>query len=173
MLFRSPEVRFAVETEAGFAMEPDYPPLHAPPAGTPVEEIGVLLARAPVKLMAKHPTLEPDPFLDAVEAVVAGRLVATRSGASSMVELSAAGVTKASTLALLCDRFGVAAEDVVAFGDMPNDLPMLAFAGRSFAVAGAHPALDAVVTDRAASNDDDGVAAALESLFGLSEAPTP
>ncbi len=150
-------------------MEPGYAPKYPPPEGTPVEEIGLLLRREPVKLMVRHPELDPDRFLDAVDAVVAGRLVATRSGASSMVELSAAGVTKAATLALLCDRFGVAPEDVVAFGDMPNDLAMLAFAGRSFAVEGAHPALDAVVTDRALGNDEDGVAAALETLFALTD----
>jgi hydroxymethylpyrimidine pyrophosphatase-like HAD family hydrolase len=162
-----PPVRFAIESAAGFAMEPDYPPLHAPPPGTPIEPVGRLLRREPVKLMAKHPAIDPDAFLDAVTEVVAGRMVATRSGASAMVEMSAAGVTKAATLALLCDRFGIATDDVVAFGDMPNDLAMLELAGRSFAVAGAHPALDAVVTDRAGGNDEDGVAVALERLFGL------
>jgi hydroxymethylpyrimidine pyrophosphatase-like HAD family hydrolase len=162
-----PDVRFAVESVDGFGMEADYPAIHPPPEGSPVEPIERLLRREPVKLMVRHPTLEPDAFLHAVDEVTAGRVVATRSGASAMVEISAAGVTKASTLALLCERFGVAAEEVVAFGDMPNDLPMLAWAGRSFAVAGAHPALDAVVTDRTGGNDDDGVAAALEALFGL------
>ena len=49
----------------------------------------------------------------------------TWSSTSALLEISAAGVTKASTLALLCDRLGVDAADVVAFGDMPNDLPML------------------------------------------------
>ena len=162
-----PEVRFAVESVEGFAMEPDYPARHVPPPGTPVEPVDRLLRRDVVKLMARHPDLEPDAFLAVVDEVAAGRLVATRSGATAMVELSAAGVTKASTLTLLCERFGVRAEEVVAFGDMPNDLPMLAWAGRSFAVAGAHPSLDAVVTDRVAGNDEDGVATALEALFDL------
>jgi hydroxymethylpyrimidine pyrophosphatase-like HAD family hydrolase len=44
---------------------------------------------------------------------------------------------------------------------------MLAWAGRSFAMARADPALDGVVTDRTADNDEDGVARALEELFGL------
>ena len=162
-----PEVRFAVESAEGFAMEAGYPATFRPPPGTPVEPVELLVRREPVKLMAKHPGLEPDAFLAVVDEVAAGRMTATRSGATAMVELSAAGVTKASTLALLSERFGVRAEEVVAFGDMPNDLPMLAWAGRSFAVAGAHPSLDAVVTDRAAGNDEDGVAAALETLFEL------
>jgi hypothetical protein len=162
-----PDVRFAIESVDGFGMEPDYPAIHPAPAGSPVEPIDRLLRRRPVKLMVRHPALDPDAFLGIVDEVAAGRAVATRSGASAMVELSAAGVTKASTLELLCGRFGVTAEEVVAFGDMPNDLPMLAWAGRSFAVGDAHPALAAVVTDRARSNDEDGVAVALEAIFGL------
>ena len=41
--------------------------------------------------------------------------------------------------ALLCADLGVDAADVIAFGDMPNDLPMLAWAGTSYAMANAHP----------------------------------
>ena len=48
-------------------------------------------------------------------------------------------MTKAAALALVADRLGVAAADVVAFGDMPNDLPMLAWAGTSYAMANAPP----------------------------------
>ena len=162
-----PDVRFAIESVEGFGMEPDYPAVHPAPAGSPVEPIGRLLRRRRVTLMVRHPTLDPDAFLAVVDEVAAGRAVATRSGTTAMVELSAAGVTKASTLEVLCDRFGVAAQEVVAFGDMPNDLPMLAWAGRSFAVGDAHPALAEVVTDRAGSNDEDGVAVALEALFAL------
>jgi len=57
---------------------------------------------------------------------------------------------------------------VVAFGDMPNDLPMLAWAGRSVAVANAHPEVLALADEVTASNDDDGVALVLERLIGSS-----
>jgi HAD superfamily hydrolase (TIGR01484 family) len=162
-----PEVRFAVETGDGLALEPDYPTAVAPPPGSPRVELDRLVERTIVKLLARHPSMEPDAFLDAVTAAVDGHVIATRSGPAAMVEMSAAGVTKATTLALLCERFGIVADDVVAFGDMPNDLPMLAWAGRSFAVAGAHPAVLELATDVTASNDDDGVALVLERLFGL------
>ena len=59
--------------------------------------------------------------------------------------MSAPGVSKASALAELCDEHGIGAADVVAFGDMPNDLPMLTWAGRSYAVANAHPEVLAAV----------------------------
>lgn len=162
-----PSVTFAVEDSGGFAMEPGYPARHVVPGSTRIGPVEHLIHDAPVKLLARDPDTDPDGFLDAITAVAAGRVTATRSEAASLVEISAAGVTKATTLALVCARFGIGPAEVVAFGDMPNDLPMLEWAGRSFAVAGAHPAVAAVVTDRALSNDDDGVAAALEEIFGL------
>ena len=71
-------------------------------------------------------------------------------------------------LAELAAEHGIAAADVVAFGDMPNDLPMLAWAGRAVAVANAHPEVLAVADEVTASNDDDGVALVLERLAGSS-----
>jgi hydroxymethylpyrimidine pyrophosphatase-like HAD family hydrolase len=91
----------------------------------------------------------------------------TWSSVGALVEISAAGVTKASTLARLCEELHVEADEVAAFGDMPNDLAMLEWAGTSYAMANAHPSVLAVADRTAASHDDDGVAAALEELFGL------
>ena len=163
-----PGVRFAAETAEGFAMEPGYPVRHAVPAGTRVEVAERLVGDGDaVKLMARQDGADPDALLAAVASVVGDRVEATTSEAVPMVEMSAAGVTKATTLALLCERIGVTAGEVVAFGDMPNDLPMLRWAGRSFAVGNSHPALARVVTDRTGSADEDGVALALEAMFGL------
>ncbi|MBV1850817.1 HAD family hydrolase [Catellatospora tritici] len=90
----------------------------------------------------------------------------THSGGRGLLEISAAGVTKAGTLAVVCGRWGVDASRVVAFGDMPNDLPMLAWAGTAYAVANAHPRVLAQVARHTASNNDDGVAQVLERLYG-------
>jgi hydroxymethylpyrimidine pyrophosphatase-like HAD family hydrolase len=54
----------------------------------------------------------------------------------------------------------------VAFGDMPNDLPMLRWAGTSYAVANAHPDVIAVADHVAPANYDDGVATVLAGIFG-------
>jgi hydroxymethylpyrimidine pyrophosphatase-like HAD family hydrolase len=83
------------------------------------------------------------------------------------VEISAAGVTKASTLALLCRELGIGADEVVAFGDMPNDLAMLEWAGTSYAMANAHASVLALADRTAPAHDEDGVAAVLEQLFSL------
>jgi len=89
----------------------------------------------------------------------------THSSRDGLVEISASGVSKATTLELLCAERGVGAHEVVAFGDMPNDLPLLAWAGRGIAVANAHPSVLSAVTEHTASNDDDGVALVLERLI--------
>ena len=74
---------------------------------------------------------------------------------------------EASTLEMLCQDRDIAAAEVVAFGDMPNDLPMLEWAGTSYAMANAHPTVQELADHVAPSNEDDGVAAVLEELFGL------
>ena len=81
------------------------------------------------------------------------------------LEISAPGITKASGLALVCAELGIEPADVAAFGDMPNDLPMLGWAGRGVAVANAHPDVLAAADAVTASNVDDGVAAHLEHLL--------
>ena len=99
---------------------------------------------------------------------LAGLAEATNSSSSGMVEVSAAGVTKASALARVARTHAVTPQDVIAFGDMPNDLPMLTWAGRGVAMANGHPAVRAAAADvTEATNEDDGVAAYLERLFPL------
>jgi hydroxymethylpyrimidine pyrophosphatase-like HAD family hydrolase len=48
---------------------------------------------------------------------------------------------------------------------MPNDLPMLSWAGRSYAVANAHPDVLTAVDVVVGANDDDGVAVEIERLY--------
>ncbi len=126
-----------------------------------------LVARPAAKLLARHPELNSDALLAEAAGLVGDVLLPTHSNGRRLIEMSALGVSKASTLAELCDRQGIVAEDVVAFGDMPNDLPMLEWAGRGYAVANAHPSVLNAVDFTIASNDDDGVARTIEDLFPL------
>jgi hydroxymethylpyrimidine pyrophosphatase-like HAD family hydrolase len=86
----------------------------------------------------------------------------------ALVEMSGKGVTKASALESLACDLGIGAEEVVAFGDMPNDLPLLEWAGTSYAMANAHPTVLALADHVAPRNDEDGVAEVLSRLFALS-----
>jgi hypothetical protein len=74
--------------------------------------------------------------------------------------VTAAGVNKATALAEL----GVPPEEVVAFGDYPNDIPMLQWAGLGVAMGNAHPEVIAIADEVTATNDEDGVAVVLERL---------
>ncbi|TSB18662.1 HAD hydrolase family protein [Streptomyces sp. NBC_01525] len=119
-----------------------------------------------LKLLAHHHEWEPDAFL-ALARRTAGTLASiTRSSPTSLLEISGLGVSKAGTLARCCAERGIAPEEVTAFGDMPNDMEMLAWAGTSYAMANAHPDVLAVTTGRTASNNEDGVAAVIERLLG-------
>ena len=75
-------------------------------------------------------------------------------------------MTKATGLAEVAAGHGVPAADVAAIGDMPNDVPMLEWAGHAYAVSNAHPAAIAAADEVLGRNDDDAVAALIESLLG-------
>lgn len=105
-------------------------------------------------------------FFAAVRSVVGSRAHLAFSGAAGLAELLAPEVTKDAALARWCARLGIDAADVWAFGDMPNDLAMLRWAGRGHAVADAHPDVLAEADVVVGGAEDDGVAAALEVALG-------
>lgn len=163
-----PEISFAVETRIGFGMEPTYVDLYMPPEGSPVATVGELLATdLPGKLLARAPALDDEEFLSRVVDVVGERAIVAYSGTSGLAEMSALGVTKAAVLADWCAGWDIPPDEVVAFGDMPNDLPMLAWAGTSYGVANAHPDVLAAADRICPINDEDGVATILESLVAV------
>jgi Cof subfamily protein (haloacid dehalogenase superfamily) len=162
-----PGTAFALERTTGFAKEPGFMERHPLPPDVEVAPLAEIFDHRTVKLLARHEDRDPERFWTEAEALVGHLVTTTWSSAGALVEISAADVTKASTLALLCDELGVAPEEVVAFGDMPNDLAMLAWAGTSYAMGNAHASVLDLADRVAPANDDDGVARVLEDLFGL------
>jgi Cof subfamily protein (haloacid dehalogenase superfamily) len=162
-----PGTSYAVETLAGIALEPSFLERHRVPEGARRGEIEELFTEPALKLLARHEQLAPQEFWDLAEEVVRGRLVITWSSTTSLLEISGPDVTKATTLALLCAELGVEAKDVIAFGDMPNDLPMLRWAGTSYAMADAHPTVTQAADHVAPGHDEDGVARVLAGVFDL------
>ena len=165
-----PDIVLAVEIEHGrsFRYEQGWP---VPSGGH--NEVRVLstpdeLTSAPAaKLLVRSASSAPDAFYELVSKTLGDAAVATHSSTSALVEISAAGVTKAAGLAWLCEREGIPQDRVLAFGDMPNDVPMMTWAGRSVAMANAHPAVREVADEETLSNDEDGVAAYLAEVYGL------
>ena len=162
---RFPDVGLATECADGMYREPVYPDPHQEQLDMPFQPIEELPEHVVVgKLLAARPgPIDPE-FVTTVTEVVGADGEVAFSGVGALAEISAAGVTKGAALQRWAAELGIDAADVWAFGDMPNDLPMLRWAGRSYAVANAHPDVAAAATHRTASNDDDGVAQVLEQL---------
>jgi HAD superfamily hydrolase (TIGR01484 family) len=163
-----PEGAWAVERAEVFAREPNYTPRWPVPDDTVVDAIDALLSVPPVKLMLRHPHLTVAALAARARELVGDLVEVTYSSSEdALLEISAAGVSKASALAGVCTARDIAAEEVIAFGDMPNDLPMLAWAGHGVAVANAHPEVLAAADEVTAANDDGGVAQVLERVLAV------
>ena len=160
-----PGIVFAVESRAGFGRERNYLDEFTTPQDVWAVRLEELLDPLPGKMLARCHKVPAVQFHRVVDEVVGDRAVVSYSGASGLAEISAAGVTKAAALQDWCAAQGIDSTEVFAFGDMPNDLPMLRWAGRSFGVANAHPDVLDVVDQVCASNNDDGVAQVLEELL--------
>ncbi len=149
---------------AQFVAEPDYVHAWPNPDHSPARR-PELFAQPAIKMLARAPELSSDAMVAALAPAVGHLADLTFSHPRGLVEMSPPGVTKATGLAEVANRAGVAAADVVAFGDMPNDLEMLRWAGHGVAMGNAHPALHDVADEVTASNADDGLAVVLERWF--------
>ena len=156
-------VAFAAETATGLRHERTYQVREIGASVRP-GELAEVIAEPAIKLLVRLDGAHNGEFTDALTASLAGLVEVTRSG-DELVEISASGVTKATGLAWVAERLGVAADAITAFGDMPNDLPMFAYVGHSVAMANAEPAIRTAADAVTAANDDDGVAVYLESLL--------
>jgi Cof subfamily protein (haloacid dehalogenase superfamily) len=165
---RVPDVVFAIERVDGqFAHEAAYHPRWEPEAATIVGDLEPVFTDVPIsKLLGRVEGTSSDDLLAMARDVLGeGAATLTHSSIDGLLEVMAYGVTKATTLEQVIGERGLVAADVVAFGDMPNDLEMLVWSGLGVAVANAHPDVLAVADEVTLSNDADGVALVLERLF--------
>lgn len=168
-----PGVGFAAELPEGMYMEKHYPALHKEDkvlngaGGWSIDAVD----RPVGKLLARSVQVPEEEFLHRVARIVGRRAEVTYSGSGGLAEIAPRGVTKASSLVEWCAERGISSPDVWAFGDMPNDLPMLTWAGVSFAVANAHPDVAAAANRSCPSNAEDGVAHVLETLARKAHPP--
>jgi hypothetical protein len=163
-----PGIRLATEGLDGHAREHGYETVETDDVVV-VHDVQELAGRAVGKVLVRHEHLHTEELTALVAEVVGERAEVSHSGAVRLTEIGPRGVTKAVALAAWCEEQAppVRAHEVWAFGDMPNDLPMLAWAGRSFAVANAHPRVRAAASDAAPANDEDGVARTLARMLRL------
>jgi Cof subfamily protein (haloacid dehalogenase superfamily) len=120
-----------------------------------------------LKLLVIHDNLTGHDWFEALAPHVPFGLFAATSGAP-FVEITAGRANKGAALARMCRWLGVDRSATVAFGDNGNDVEMLRWAGRGYAMANAHPAARAAAVAVAPRHDHDGVARVLEDLLRLS-----
>lgn len=89
------------------------------------------------------------------------------SSVPQFVEIVPKGITKAKALGIVCKRLDITPEEIIAFGDQDNDIPLLDYAGCSIAMGNSPNAVKERATFITSTNDEDGVAVALEKYFGL------
>jgi hydroxymethylpyrimidine pyrophosphatase-like HAD family hydrolase len=120
-----------------------------------------------IKGFARHPQHDADGLLEIARRAVPATVASITQAGLGYIEICPPGVDKATGLAVVVQALGVDPDDVLVFGDMPNDLPMFAWAGFGrVAVANAHPLVRAAADEITASNDDDGVARFLDRMLG-------
>ncbi|MCW2743202.1 MAG: HAD-superfamily hydrolase, subfamily [Blastococcus sp.] len=129
-----------------------------------------VLPEGPVlKAFLRSSTLGQDELLARAKQVVDPADAEVTHAGLGFIEVLPPGITKATGLAIALDRYGVGFGDVLVFGDMPNDLPMITAVveagGRAVAVANAHPAVRAATDELTSGHDADGVARYLEAVL--------
>ncbi|HJD77829.1 hypothetical protein SAMN06295981_1057 [Corynebacterium pollutisoli] len=136
--------------EQGFGVLPEYEVISEPA----------------VKMLLRHEGLSaPEmfdilaPFLDPDVAHV------TFSMNEGLLEVAAPGVTKALGVSTLATMHGIDQSEVIAFGDMPNDIEMLAWAGIGVAMGNARDSVKDVADFVTGTNNEGGIAQVLERWF--------
>ncbi|MGW6293234.1 HAD family hydrolase [Streptomyces sp. NPDC055058] len=151
-------------------IEPGYRMPHPTLPAVRVGRRADLWERPISKVLLRHPVLSDDALAAAARSVIGSLATVTMSGPGT-VELQPCGITKATGLALAAEQLGVGPAGTIAFGDMPNDIPMFDWAAHGVAMANAHDELKAVADEVTTTNEDDGVAVVLERLFGRGPVP--
>jgi hydroxymethylpyrimidine pyrophosphatase-like HAD family hydrolase len=129
----------------------------------------VLPPGAVLKVFLRSSAIDQDRLLELARQVVDPAEAEVTHAGLGFIEVLPPGITKATGLAVALERYGIGFGEVLTFGDMPNDVPMLAAVaeagGRSVAVANAHPAVRAVAAQLTSGHDVDGVARYLEAVL--------
>jgi Cof subfamily protein (haloacid dehalogenase superfamily) len=168
-----PEISFAVELDrhdVSFLVDDKYRPrweVKQTPPATDVEtmfgtEIVIKLLARPSDRVQQN----ADEFLIDAQAALEGLVDVTHSNfLDLMIEMSALGVNKGSGLEKYASSKNMTAADIAAVGDMPNDVPMIAWAGRGAAVDNAHDWVKEAANEFLPSNDEHGVAVFIDRII--------
>lgn len=161
---RLPQALLAVEPASGpHRVTADFPngELLAETVVVPLEKLGGPDA---TRLVVRVPDMTSSELTEEIEALGLGG-VEYAVGWTAWLDISPAGVSKASALAEVSSEFGLGAQNCLAVGDGSNDIEMLSWAGAGIAMGDASDKVKAAADAATASVNDDGLALALEYLL--------
>ncbi|SMX67554.1 hypothetical protein BI49514_00473 [Brevibacterium iodinum ATCC 49514] len=160
-----PDARFAYETLNGGFIDREFV-TGRPREARIIDDVSELAGEDVVKVLVRLATSDSQAMHDLIDPLVDGTCHASFSEPDNgLVELAPFGITKAKTLSDLCDHLGVARSQVMAFGDMPNDIEMLSWAGHGVAMGNALGSVKAIAAAVTEAVDDDGVARYLDAVL--------
>jgi len=162
-----PGIEFALEGERNASYEAKFrmvvPGIPDTYEAEQVDDVAEHFPDRIQKILAFQPDMQLDDLFQQVSAATDSRVVASYSG-MEFIELSASMVTKASALDELVVQLGIEPAEVAAFGDNHNDIPMLNWAGRAFAMGNASDDAKQAADHVIGANDDDGLAEAIDQI---------
>ncbi len=144
-----------------FVSSPGYEHAWLNPDNTEVS-IEDLLSAPAVKLLIRKAGARSSDMAEQLAKHVGLEGDITYSTNNGLVEVVPLGISKATGIDELARPLDISAEGVIAFGDMPNDVPMLQWAGLGVAMGNAHPDAVAAANEVTAPNTEDGLAQVLE-----------
>jgi hydroxymethylpyrimidine pyrophosphatase-like HAD family hydrolase len=130
-----------------------------------IEDVEQLSAKPVTRVILRDPTRSDADFV-ALAQHLGLHGVTYFVGWSAWLDIAPQGVNKATALAEVAAGFGIAAADVLAFGDGRNDIEMLRWAGRGVAIGDAPPEVKAAADDVGPTFDEGGPVAELRRWFG-------
>ncbi|WP_210603380.1 HAD family hydrolase [Brevibacterium oceani] len=168
-----PEAGFAYETLTGGFIDREFANRRSREARV-IDDVTELRGQQVVKVLVRLGTSDSQAMHDLVDPLVEDTCHASFSEPDNgLVELAPAGITKAKTLEDLCDHLGVARSQVMAFGDMPNDIEMLSWAGHGVAMGNALGSVKKIAAAVTEEVDEDGVARYLNAVLDTHTHQTP
>lgn len=144
-----------------FVSSPGYEHAWLNPDNTEVSFQDLLSAPA-IKLLIRRSGAASADMAAALAEHIGDQGDITYSTNNGLVEIVPRGISKATGIREVAEPLGIADADAVAFGDMPNDVPMLLGVGLGVAMGNAHPEALAAADEVTATNSDDGVARVLD-----------
>ncbi|CAN5662791.1 Cof-type HAD-IIB family hydrolase [soil metagenome] len=148
-----------------FVSSPGYEHAWLNPDNTEVSVEDLLSAPAVKLLVRKSGSRSADMAAELAKHIgTQGDL--TYSTNNGLIEIVPLGISKATGVEEVATPLGIGAEQIVAFGDMPNDVPMLRWVGLGVAMGNAHPEAIEAADEVTAKNSEDGLAQVLERFWG-------